>query len=220
MACQACLEFGEVVQQVVGEAATLAEARGMLDDVHVALVDLGLPDGDGSDLIAELREVEPNAHAVVLSAALDRSVVARAVERGVHLLDSAIPIPGTRLRVGLDPLLGLTLPAVGDAVAGFVSLGVLFLAVQYRVPSRVIGTMVFNVAVDTLVGGIPVVGDVFDFAWKANDRNFELLMTHRGDVSKRGTIGYWLTVVGLLLLGLACVAAPIALVIWLARRYL
>src|SRR4051794_3421925 len=68
--------------EVVGEAATLAEARGMLDEVEVAVVDLGLPDGDGSDLIADLRDAEPNAHAVVLSADLDRSVVARAVERG------------------------------------------------------------------------------------------------------------------------------------------
>jgi DNA-binding NarL/FixJ family response regulator len=68
--------------EVVGEAATLAEARGMLDEVDVALVDLGLPDGDGSDLIADLRDAEPNAYAVVLSADLDRSVVARAVERG------------------------------------------------------------------------------------------------------------------------------------------
>jgi PAS domain S-box-containing protein len=68
--------------EVVGEAGTLAEARGMLGEVDVALVDLGLPDGDGSDLIGVLREAEPAAHAIVLSAGLDRSVVARAVERG------------------------------------------------------------------------------------------------------------------------------------------
>jgi PAS domain S-box-containing protein len=68
--------------EVVGEAGTLAEARRMLGEVDVALVDLGLPDGDGSDLIGVLREAEPGAHAIVLSAGLDRSVVARAVERG------------------------------------------------------------------------------------------------------------------------------------------
>ncbi|WP_205696875.1 PAS domain-containing protein [Conexibacter sp. SYSU D00693] len=67
---------------VVGEAATLAEARGLLDGVDVAVVDLGLPDGDGTDLIAELRDAEPGAHALVLSAGLDRVVLARAVERG------------------------------------------------------------------------------------------------------------------------------------------
>jgi PAS domain S-box-containing protein len=68
--------------EVAGEAATLAEAREQLDEVDVALVDLGLPDGDGSDLIAALREANPAAHAVVLSAGLDRSSIARAIERG------------------------------------------------------------------------------------------------------------------------------------------
>jgi hypothetical protein len=94
------------------------------------------------------------------------SPVARRVERLVHLLDSGVTVPGTRLQVGLDPLLGLVLPGVGDAVSGIVSLSVLFLAVQYRVPSRVIARMVFNVGVDAAVGGIPIVGDVFDFTWK------------------------------------------------------
>jgi DNA-binding NarL/FixJ family response regulator/signal transduction histidine kinase/PAS domain-containing protein len=68
--------------RVVGQAASLAEARRMLHDVDVALVDLGLPDGDGADLIAELREASPQAQALVLSARLDRAEVARAVQRG------------------------------------------------------------------------------------------------------------------------------------------
>lgn len=143
------------------------------------------------------------------------SPVARRVERLVHLLDTGVTIPGTKLQVGLDPLLGMVLPGVGDAVSGIVSLSVLFLAVQYRVPSRVIGRMVLNVGVDAAVGGIPIVGDLFDFTWKANDRNFELLMTHRGALPKRATFSYWLTIAALLLAGLVCVAAPVALIVWL-----
>jgi hypothetical protein len=143
------------------------------------------------------------------------SPVANRVERVVHWLDSAVPIPGTRFRLGFDPLLGMLFPVVGDAVGGVVSLGVLFLAVQYRVPSRVIGQMVFNVAVDAAVGGVPVLGDLFDFGWKANDRNFTLLVRHRGDLPQRTSIRYWLAVAGLLVLGLVCVAAPIALLAWL-----
>ena len=141
--------------------------------------------------------------------------LARSIERGVHLLDSAIPIPGTKLRIGLDPLVGLALPAVGDAVAGVVSLGMLFLAVQYRVPTRVIAVMVFNVAVDAAVGGIPIVGDAFDFVWKANERNFALLMRHRGDVPRERSFGHLLAAAALMLLGLACVLAPIAGIVWL-----
>jgi hypothetical protein len=136
----------------------------------------------------------------------------------VHLSDSALQIPGTRVRVGLDPLLGLIFPVVGDAVGGVVSLGVMFLAVQYRVPSRVIGRMVLNVAVDAAFGAIPIVGDVFDFGFKANDRNFKMLMEHRGDLPKRATFGYWLHVSALLLAGLLCIAAPFALIAWLLWR--
>jgi DNA-binding NarL/FixJ family response regulator len=68
--------------EVVGQAASLAEAREMLDDVDVALLDLALPDGSGADLIKELRTVSRRAQALVLSATLDRAEIARAVERG------------------------------------------------------------------------------------------------------------------------------------------
>jgi DNA-binding NarL/FixJ family response regulator len=67
---------------VVGQAGTLAEARGMLNEIDVAVVDLGLPDGYGGDLIKELAEVNPRAQALVLSASLDRTETARAIESG------------------------------------------------------------------------------------------------------------------------------------------
>jgi Domain of unknown function (DUF4112) len=146
------------------------------------------------------------------------SPVARRVEQAVRLLDSAIPIPGTSLRVGIDPILGFVLPAAGDAIGGFVSLGVLFLAVQYRVPAAVLKRMVFNVAIDVAVGSVPIVGDVFDFGWKANDRNFALLMRHRGDQPKHGQLRYWFSVGGLLILGLLVVALPIAILAWLIHQ--
>jgi hypothetical protein len=138
------------------------------------------------------------------------------VEHGIHLLDSAVPVPGTRFRVGLDPLIGL-IPVVGDVVGGAASLGVLFLAVQYRVPSKVIGIMVVNVAVDTLVGGVPVVGDVFDFVWKANERNYALLKRHRGEACEEPAVSYWLVIGGLLLAAALAVAAPLVLANWLLR---
>lgn len=144
------------------------------------------------------------------------SPIATAIERAIHLLDSAVPIPGTRLRVGLDPLLGLMFPAVGDAVSGAASLGILCLAVQYRVPKRIVGRMLFNVAVDTAVGSVPVVGDVFDFIWKANDRNLALLMEHRSSDPRprRVSLGYRLYIGGIWVLGVLCVLAPMGL-LWL-----
>jgi DNA-binding NarL/FixJ family response regulator len=73
---------GEVGFEVAGQAASLAEARRLLEGIDVAVVDLGLPDGFGADLIRELRELNPHAQALVLSASLDRGEIARAVESG------------------------------------------------------------------------------------------------------------------------------------------
>jgi hypothetical protein len=142
------------------------------------------------------------------------------VERGVHLLDNALRIPGTRLRFGLDPIVGLVVPGGGDVLGGAVSLCMLFLAVQYRVPVSVLASMVLNIAVDAAVGAVPVVGDLFDLVWKANDRNFRLLQRHRAERSTRGSVLYWLGVSSLLVLGLACLIAPIVLVIWLVSSFL
>jgi DNA-binding NarL/FixJ family response regulator len=92
--------------RVVGEAASLAEARSMLEEVDIAVVDLGLPDGYGGDLIRELTEVNPHAEAVVLSASLDRAEVARAVESGAAgVLDKTVHLDEVvssvrRLRAG------------------------------------------------------------------------------------------------------------------------
>ena len=77
----------EVGSEVVGQAGSLAQARRMLEEeeqqqADVALIDLGLPDGDGSDFIPELREASPQTQALVLSASLERAEIARAVEKG------------------------------------------------------------------------------------------------------------------------------------------
>src|SRR4028119_652005 len=77
----------EVGSEVVGQAGSLAQARRMLEEkevqqADVALIDLGLPDGDGSDFIPELREASPQTQALVLSASLERAELARAVEKG------------------------------------------------------------------------------------------------------------------------------------------
>lgn len=94
-----------------------------------------------------------------------------------HLLDTAIRIPGTRFRFGLDPLLGL-LPAGGDIAGAFLSAYIVFSAARIGVPRESLVQMVSNILLETLIGTVPVVGDLFDAAWKANIRNMELLETH------------------------------------------
>ena len=91
-----------------------------------------------------------------------------------RLLDSAILIPGTRFRIGIDALVGLV-PGFGDVVGAVLSGYIIVAAARLGVPAAVVGRMLLNLAVDALVGAVPVLGDLFDFAWKANDRNMALV---------------------------------------------
>lgn len=105
--------------------------------------------------------------------------VARNLERVAWLMDRAVKIPGTKINVGLDAVLGL-LPIGGDIATGLVQAGVVLVALaHYRVPKAVAFRMMANVLLDMSVGAIPVLGDLFDVAFKANTRNLKLLEPYR-----------------------------------------
>jgi Domain of unknown function (DUF4112) len=90
------------------------------------------------------------------------------------LLDTAILIPGTNIRFGLDALIGLV-PAIGDAITTAMSLYLVHEARQLGAPAHVIVRMLANVALDGVVGAVPLVGDAFDVMWRSNRRNMRLL---------------------------------------------
>jgi hypothetical protein len=90
------------------------------------------------------------------------------------LLDTAILIPGTNIRFGLDALIGLV-PGIGDAVTTAMSLFIVHEAHQLGAPAHVIARMLANVALDGVVGAVPLVGDAFDVMWRSNKRNMRLL---------------------------------------------
>ena len=90
------------------------------------------------------------------------------------LLDTALVIPGTGVRFGLDALIGL-FPAVGDIITTALSLFIVHEAYQLGAPSHVIARMLGNVALDGVLGAVPLVGDAFDVLWRANRRNMRLL---------------------------------------------
>jgi hypothetical protein len=94
-----------------------------------------------------------------------------------RLLDNAFVIPGTRYRFGLDALIGLV-PGLGDAVSSVFSGYIILQASRLGAPRSVVTRMIANVALDTLVGWIPILGDLFDVAWKSNLKNVALLETH------------------------------------------
>lgn len=83
-------------------------------------------------------------------------------------------MPGTNTRIGLDPILGL-LPGIGDFLAAVLSSYIVVAAARLGAPRPVLARMLINLGVDTLVGVVPLLGDLFDVGWKANMRNAALL---------------------------------------------
>jgi hypothetical protein len=94
-----------------------------------------------------------------------------------RLLDSAMRVPGTQYRFGFDALVGL-IPGIGDAIGAIFSMFIVFQAARMGVSRATLMRMLGNVAVDTLVGEVPLLGDLFDAGWKSNTKNIALLESH------------------------------------------
>ena len=103
--------------------------------------------------------------------------VVQRLRRLSYVLDNAIAIPGTRYRVGLDPLLGL-LPGAGDFVGAGLSAYIVLEAARLGIPRSLMVQMVTNILFETVAGSVPVVGDLVDATWKANAKNIALLEEH------------------------------------------
>lgn len=114
------------------------------------------------------------------TAVLDRGQTRRispVVRRVVDLMDQRFVVPGTSFRFGMDALIGM-IPAVGDLLGMVIGSVVFFEAVRLRAPVRVLAQMLLNLWIDSVVGSVPVLGDAFDFVFKANRRNLKLLERH------------------------------------------
>jgi len=139
--------------------------------------------------------------------------------RGVsRLLDGAVGIPGTHLRVGLDPLIGLV-PVVGDWVGGLLSGYIVIRAAGLGASGATVLRMLGNLAVDALVGTVPVLGDIFDVAFRANERNLRLLDAHVQAPARRGRADR-MVVAGVTLGVLAIVVGMVVLAGWIAAQIL
>lgn len=107
----------------------------------------------------------------------DRAATIREFDRLARLLDTQWRIPGTTVRFGLDPVVGLV-PGLGDVAAGLVSAYIVLLAARLKLPAGVMARMIGNVAVDVVFGSVPLLGSIFDLFYKANRRNLRLLKRH------------------------------------------
>jgi hypothetical protein len=137
----------------------------------------------------------------------------KALRHVSRLLDSAFVVPGTEYRIGLDPILGLV-PGLGDLASPLFAIALLWQSRDLGIPRVVQLRMIFNVAIDALVGLLPVAGDVFDFAWKANNRNIALLERHAYE-HRPPTLVDWLFVTAAIVLLLVIASVPFLLAGWL-----
>ena len=114
------------------------------------------------------------------------------IEEMVKLMDSRFRIPGTDFRFGLDPILGL-LPVVGDLTSFAISGGLVLYMLRFGVSRKVVVLMILNIFLDATIGSIPIIGHVFDFYYKANSRNINLLRKHYQENKYQGS-GNWIIV--------------------------
>jgi hypothetical protein len=137
-----------------------------------------------------------------------------------HLLDDWFHIPFTPIRIGLDGLIGL-IPGLGDILAGLASF-VLILAAWIRgVPYVTLARMMVNLGLEVVIGSIPLFGDIFDVAWKANRRNYKLMVRHLRQ-PRRHTWKDYGFLFSLVAGVFAILAAPfvvlLVMLVWIAHR--
>lgn len=96
------------------------------------------------------------------------------VDYMVHLMDNQFRLPGTNFRFGLDPLLGFV-PVAGDLASFGMSAVLVLTMARHGASGKLVALMLVNIALDALIGSIPLIGNIFDFAFKANQRNVRLL---------------------------------------------
>lgn len=139
------------------------------------------------------------------------------VEEGLEnlsrYLDGLFRVPGTSWRFGLDAVIGL-IPNVGDTLTSFASFYILLAGARYGVPKITLLRMAFNIGLDYLVGTIPFIGDAFDFFWKSNKQNLDLIR-ERAAGKGQGTTSDYIFVIGMILLLIGILIGSILISVFL-----
>ncbi|QHT66482.1 DUF4112 domain-containing protein [Rhodocytophaga rosea] len=123
------------------------------------------------------------------------------LEQATTWMDSLFRIPGTNIRFGLDPIIGL-FPFIGEIITFGISGAMVLSMVKYGASRKVIILMIGNILIDSVIGSIPLIGDLFDFTYKANRKNLQLLKEHHQEGKHRGSGTGIVVGVALLLLAL------------------
>ena len=113
------------------------------------------------------------------------------LKRLSHNLDEAFTIPGTERKIGIDPIIGL-IPGGGDLIGGALSIYIMHAGIRMGMPRSVIIRMFGNIALEFIIGCIPIIGDLFDAMWKSNQRNVKLIEDSIISEEKNTIFGYFL----------------------------
>ncbi|MBD0327401.1 MAG: DUF4112 domain-containing protein [Pyrinomonadaceae bacterium] len=162
-------------------------------------------------------EVAKRAQTSERPARYSKVEVEQSLDQLSRWMDGLFRIPGVGWRFGLDALVGL-IPGVGDTAAALASFYILAAGVRYRVPKVTLLRMGLNIGLDYVFGSIPVVGDLFDVAWKSNQRNVELLReraTVTAAEAKKGRLSDWIFVGVIILILAALLVGSIVLSLYL-----
>ena len=133
------------------------------------------------------------------------------------LLDQRFTIPGTSIRIGLDPIVSL-IPGIGDLLANLTGSFIIVIAAQLGVPKIVLTRMGINVAINTLLGAVPIFGDVISIWYRSNVKNVELLERYVGRQSERADRKDWLFVIALVVGLLLLLGGIVVFGVWVIKQ--
>ncbi len=153
------------------------------------------------------------------TAGLNRKNISQIAQALGQLLDASLTIPGTTIKIGLDPLIGL-IPGIGDLISNGIGSSLLFLATKAGVPRIVILRMSFNILINMVVGAIPIVGDLFSVWFKSNLQNAQILHKHSQTTAPSTTFFDWLYVSAIVFIMLLILGLITAFIFWLGSSLL
>ena len=148
-------------------------------------------------------------------AAGNKKNISQLAQALAQLLDASLTIPGTSIRIGLDPLLGL-IPGIGDLISNAIGSSLLFLGTKAGIPRIVLLRMSINILINMVVGAIPIIGDLFSIWFKSNLQNAQLLHRHCQTTAPVTTLIDWIYVSGIIIGLILLTSLAFVLIFWLA----
>lgn len=126
-------------------------------------------------------------------------------------LDNNFIIPGTKYKIGLDPIIG-AVPVIGDLIGALLSTYIMYSGIKMGVSRSIVAQMATNIALDFAIGWIPIIGDIFDIIWKANQRNVKLIEESIVVEEKESATANYMIIAGLVIILIVTIFVILAVI--------